>query len=123
MKQYKVTGMSCAACSARVEKAVSSVDGVKSCNVNLLTATLSVEGEASDKDIVLSVKNAGYGIADDNTVKEESETKKLVKRLVSSAVFLLLLMYISMGSSVPLIATRSIKTDWYFLCLQESWSL
>ncbi len=97
MKQYKVTGMSCAACSARVEKAVSSVDGVESCNVNLLTATLSVEGDVSDKDIAASVKNAGYGIADDSAVKEESETKKLVKRLVSSVVFLLLLMYISMG--------------------------
>ncbi len=97
MKQYKVTGMSCAACSARVEKAVLSVDGVTSCNVNLLTSTLAVEGGASDKDITLAVKKAGYGIAVNGGKAKQSETKALIKRVVISSVFLLLLMYISMG--------------------------
>ena len=98
MKQYKVTGMSCAACSARVEKAVSAVDGVEVCSVNLLTATLAVDGKINDSDIVAAVKNAGYGIASDtDRKKEQGETGALVRRVVSSAVFLILLMYISMG--------------------------
>ncbi len=61
MKQFNVTGMSCAACSARVEKAVSSVNGVSSCSVSLLTNSMGVEGTASDSDIINAVKNAGYG--------------------------------------------------------------
>ena len=97
MKQYKVTGMSCAACSARVERAVSSVNGVTSCNVNLLTNTLAVDGTATDKDIALAVKKAGYGIADKDKKQKQSETRILIKRVVLSAVFLVLLMYISMG--------------------------
>ena len=63
MKQYDVKGMSCAACSARVEKAVMSVEGVESCNVSLLTNSLAVEGSADDKSIITAVKKAGYGIS------------------------------------------------------------
>lgn len=96
MKQYKITGMSCAACSARVEKAVGAVQGVTSCNVNLLTSTLAVEGEALQDDIFAAVVGAGYGIAKSQK-QPESETKSLVLRVISSAVFCLMLMYISMG--------------------------
>lgn len=63
MKQYNIKGMSCAACSARVEKAVSKVSGVTSCSVNLLTNSMSVEGSAADSDIIKAVKNAGYGVS------------------------------------------------------------
>lgn len=102
MKKYNVTGMSCAACSARVEKAVGAVEGVTSCNVSLLTNTLAVEGDVNDADIAAAVKNAGYGISCDskNEKKEVSETKALVSRLVYSALFLALLMYISMGHTM-----------------------
>lgn len=108
MKQYNVTGMSCAACSARVEKAVSGVKGVESCSVNLLTNSMGVEGTASDSDIIKAVKKAGYGAsvkggaADSKSSEEEdslenTETSSMVKRLVSSLIFLMILMYISMG--------------------------
>lgn len=105
MKQYNVTGMSCAACSARVEKAVSSVSGVTSCSVSLLTNSMGVEGTATDSEIIEAVKKAGYGASvkgasaekkQDDALKD-NETPLLIKRLVSSAVFLLLLMYFSMG--------------------------
>ncbi len=96
MKQYKITGMSCAACSARVEKAVGSVDGVTACNVNLLTSTLAVEGDVQDSDIIAAVVGAGYGMAKFQKTTE-NETKSLVLRVVLSAVFCLALMYISMG--------------------------
>ena len=108
MKQYNVTGMSCAACSARVEKAVSSVDGVTSCSVSLLTNSMGVEGTASESDIINAVKNAGYGasvkgaekseISDDSL--KDTETPAMKKRLISSLGFLLVLMYISMGHSM-----------------------
>ena len=62
MKQYEVTGMSCAACSARVEKAVSSLSGVSSCSVNLLTNSMQVEGTVSDEEIIKAVESAGYGV-------------------------------------------------------------
>lgn len=106
MKQYKITGMSCAACVARVEKAVSKVDGVQSCCVNLLTNSMTVEGEALDKDIIKAVKDAGYGVAntDAKSQKEkdkddtsDEEFKALRRRLISSLGFLLVLMYFSMG--------------------------
>ena len=107
MTQFSVTGMSCAACSARVEKAVNNVDGVTSCSVSLLTNSMGVEGTASAKDIILAVEKAGYGAQlKDGSKKrksngydefEDKETPKLVKRLVSSAVFLVILMYFSMG--------------------------
>lgn len=107
MTQFSVTGMSCAACSARVEKAVNNVDGVTSCSVSLLTNSMVVEGTASAKDIISAVEKAGYGAQlKDGSKKrksngydefEDKETPKLVKRLVSSAVFLVILMYFSMG--------------------------
>ena len=107
MTQYNVTGMSCAACSARVEKAVSSVDGVSSCSVNLLTNSMGVEGNATSKEIIEAVEKAGYGASlktknkkvksnSDDELKD-TQTPKLVKRLVASLAFLAPLMYISMG--------------------------
>ncbi|MDE5772420.1 MAG: heavy metal translocating P-type ATPase [Ruminococcus sp.] len=107
MKQYNVTGMSCAACSARVEKAVSAVKGVTSCSVSLLTNSMGVEGNAPDSEIITAVKNAGYGISLKGSEKSQTdnsedmlkdrETPLMKKRLVSSLVFLIILMYISMG--------------------------
>lgn len=96
MKKFKITGMSCAACSARVQSAVSKVDGVLECNVNLLTAILAVEGSAADNDIIAAVVGAGYGVALENTA-EISETRALVRRVVWSAAFVIMLMYVSMG--------------------------
>lgn len=107
MTQYNVTGMSCAACSARVEKAVSSVNGVSSCSVNLLTNSMGVEGTATSKEIIEAVEKAGYGASlktKNKKIKSNSDyelkdtqTPKLVKRLVASLLFLAPLMYISMG--------------------------
>lgn len=107
MKQYNVTGMSCASCVARVEKAVNNVDGVTSCSVNLLTNSMSVDGDVKSSDVISAVEKAGYGASlKGNSSKEnksndeplkDTETPKLKKRLFSSLVFLLLLMYISMG--------------------------
>ena len=112
MKQYDVTGMMCAACSARVEKAVSGVPGVSSCSVNLLTNSMGVEGTATDEQIISAVVAAGYGAspkqsvntgaqspADEEPLKDR-ETPVLVKRLITSIVFLIPLMYISMGHSM-----------------------
>lgn len=102
MKKYNVTGMSCAACSARVEGAVLSVEGVKSCSVNLLNNTMTVEG-GDEGSIIAAVSKAGYGASlqgaaalpsDDN---EKKEKRILIARLISSSVLLILLMYISMG--------------------------
>ncbi len=109
MEQFVVTGMTCAACQARVEKAVSKVEGVKSCSVSLLTNSMGVEGTASASDIISAVENAGYGakqkgaeaksagIEAEKDALKDRETPKLVKRLIYSVVFLLVLMYISMG--------------------------
>ena len=108
MTQYNVTGISCAACSARVEKAVNSVNGVTSCSVNLLTNSMGVEGSASSKDIIEAVQKAGYGASlktndtkakstSSNDELKDTQTPKMVKRLIASIVFLLPLMYISMG--------------------------
>ena len=118
MKQYIVTGMSCAACSARVEKAVSKVDGVTSCSVSLLTNSMGVEGSATDAQIVEVVEQAGYGASPKGTATEsendkannsleqlkaaqdalvDRETPKLVNRLIASLIFLVVLMYFSMG--------------------------
>ena len=114
MEQYNVTGMSCAACQARVEKAVSKVPGVDSCAVSLLTNSMGVEGSASPKDIIKAVEEAGYGASlkgsgDASNEKQHSgyeaeeealrdhETPVLKKRLIASVGFLLLLMYLSMG--------------------------
>lgn len=107
MKQYNVTGMSCAACSARVEKAVSGVDGVENCAVNLLTNSMGVEGTASDEAIIAAVEKAGYGAslkAGDKKSKampddelKDTQTPKIRNRLIWSVIFLAPLMYISMG--------------------------
>ena len=101
MKQYKVTGMSCAACSARVEKAVSAVEGVTACSVYLLTNSMQVEGNATDAQIYDAVEKAGYGIKlPDKKEPPKSETAALMKRLIFSLAFLFPLMYVSMGHSM-----------------------
>ncbi len=106
MTQFNITGMSCAACVARVEKAVNSVDGVNSCSVSLLTNSMGVEGNADPQKIISAVTEAGYGASlKDSKIKssreesslDDTETPKLKKRLVSSLIFLIILMYISMG--------------------------
>ena len=127
MKQYNITGMSCAACSTRVEKAVNTVPGVRSCSVNLLTNSMGVEGEAAETDIIKAVVDAGYGAtlkggsrggtasgegnvdlpgiqtshaidySEARAALEDHETPKLKKRLFTSLGFLLVLMYFSMG--------------------------
>lgn len=111
MEQYNVTGMTCAACSARVERAVSSLDGVESCSVNLLMNSMTVEGSVSAEAVISAVKKAGYGASlknAKNIIKEESdplkdtETPMLVRRLVSSVGFLVVLMYFSMGHMISL---------------------
>ena len=111
MKQYIVTGMSCAACSARVEKAVNQVEGVRACSVSLLTNSMGVEGDASAEDIIRAVTDAGYGASLKETASErksidysaqeemlkDKETPILKKRFIASLGFLLILMYVSMG--------------------------
>ena len=108
MEQYHVTGMSCAACSARVEKAVKGVPGVTSCSVSLLTNSMGVEGTASAAAIIKAVQDAGYGASPktadaadtssaDLDALEDHETPKLKKRLIASLIFLTVLMYFSMG--------------------------
>ena len=110
MRQYSVTGMSCAACSARVERAVSKVPGVESCSVNLLMNSMGVEGTASDSEVIAAVEKAGYGAAVKDAEKTEEgtphseeealkdrETPLLKKRLVASLGFLAVLLYLSMG--------------------------
>lgn len=107
MEKYDVTGMSCAACSARVEKAVSSLDDVNSCSVNLLTNSMIVEGDATSDEIIKAVEDAGYGASlhgateinksSETEELSDKETPKMVKRLVSSVILLLPLMYVSMG--------------------------
>ena len=117
MEKYTVSGMSCAACVARVEKAVSKVPGVTSCSVSLLTNSMGVEGNADASQIISAVENAGYGAAPQKAATENSDTKSssastnedllkdkespiLAKRLALSVGFLLVLMYISMGHSM-----------------------
>ncbi|MBR3967557.1 MAG: heavy metal translocating P-type ATPase [Clostridia bacterium] len=103
MRKFNVSGMSCAACSARVEAAVSTVEGVESCSVSLLTNSMGVDGTASDDDIIRAVEKAGYGASVfEKNKKVKNEIKKdgsgmLAARLISSLVFLLVLMYFSMG--------------------------
>ena len=103
MKQYSITGMSCAACANRIEKTVAHINGVESCSVSLLTNSMGVEGTASSETIIQAIENIGYGASEKGVekVKDDSlvdhETPKLKKRLITSLVFLLLLMYLSMG--------------------------
>lgn len=103
MKQYNITGMSCAACANRIEKTVAHINGVDSCSVSLLTNSMGVEGTASSESIIQAIENIGYGASEKGVekVKDDSlvdhETPKLKKRLITSLVFLILLMYLSMG--------------------------
>lgn len=108
MKQYNVTGMSCAACSTRVEKAVTKLEGVTACSVSLLTNSMGVEGEVAPETVIRAVEEAGYGASLKGAEKKQSvseqedalkdrETPLLKKRLFSSIIFLIILMYISMG--------------------------
>lgn len=109
MQQFTITGMSCAACSARIEKAVSKLPGVTSCSVSLLTNSMSVDGSANPQDIIKAVEHSGYGASlkgSDDTTSQQSradetsgsgETHSLKLRLISSIVFLVPLMYLSMG--------------------------
>ena len=106
MKKFNVTGMSCAACSSRVEKAVSKVNGVKSVSVSLLTNSMGVEGSASDESIIAAVEKAGYGASvaggekkqsAENEQLKDKDTPVLMHRLIASVGFLAVLMYISMG--------------------------
>ena len=109
MEQYNVTGMTCAACQTRVEKAVNAIDGVESCAVSLLTNSMGVEGNVSPDEIIRAVEAAGYG-ASLKSAKADSpasagyedslkdtETPKLKKRLIASVILLIPLMYVSMG--------------------------
>ncbi len=97
MQKFKVTGMSCAACSARVEKAVSSIEGVSECNVNLLTGDMTVNDGADKSAVIKAVIDAGYGVEQDvKPIKEEKSNNKIVFRLVSSCILLFVLMYFSM---------------------------
>lgn len=106
MKKFNVTGMSCAACSSRVEKAVSKVEGVQSCSVSLLTNSMGVEGSASDESIIAAVEKSGYGASvaggekkqsAENDQLKDKDTPVLMHRLIASVGFLAVLMYISMG--------------------------
>ena len=113
MQQFNVTGMSCAACSARVEKAVNGLDGVSSCSVSLLTNSMGVEGTATAAEIIAAVENAGYGckekgasgnaapsMEDAAEALEDHETPILKRRLITSIGFLIVLMYFSMGHNM-----------------------
>ena len=117
MEKYAVSGMSCAACVARVEKAVSKVPGVTSCSVSLLTNSMGVEGNAKSSDVILAVTHAGYSakilgskeksqkkstssLTENKELLENKETSVLVKRLIFSAIFLFVLMYLSMGHTM-----------------------
>nr|MCR5402037.1 heavy metal translocating P-type ATPase [Treponema sp.] len=111
MEQYNISGMSCAACQARIEKAVSSLEGVKTCAVSLLTNSMGVEGTASSEEIIRAVEKAGYGASikssksasasqqknDGDQALEDRESPVILKRLIASLVFLLPLLYVSMG--------------------------
>ena len=119
MEQYIVTGMSCAACQAHVEKAVANVPGVKSVSVSLLTNSMAVDGTASEAEIIKAVEDAGYGakpkfdgqksasgtsasakLAAEEESLKDTTTPKLVRRLELSVVFLLILMYFTMGHNM-----------------------
>ncbi len=128
MKQYNITGMSCAACSARVEKAVRGVEGVSSCSVNLLTNSMGVEGTAGSSEIIAAVEAAGYGAAEKGAAKKspssedvlkDNLTPVLKKRLISSAIFLAVLMYFSMGRMAGLPLPRFFVENYIAVGLAE----
>ncbi len=102
MRKFNVYGMSCAACSARVEKTVKNLDGIETCNVNLLTGSMTVKGNVSDSKIISAVNKAGYkavayGVKSNDTKKVESDIRGLVVRFIFSLLFTIILMYLSMG--------------------------
>ncbi len=108
MKKFNITGMSCAACSARVEKAVSGISSVSSCSVNLLTNSMTVEGDIDDSEIIAAVEKAGYGASrsegkaretdkTESNISTKSESGRMLARLIASIAFLTWLMYVSMG--------------------------
>lgn len=104
MHEFDITGMSCAACSARIEKEVSKLEGVSSCSVNLLTNSMSVEGNVTDKEIIDAVEHAGYGATEKGKRKkakdeeiEDTESPRILKRLIASTILMCILMYLSMG--------------------------
>ena len=119
MEKYDITGMSCAACSARVEKAVSNVDGVTTCSVNLLTNSMQVEGTASEDAIIKAVQDAGYGARTQRLAEPQQknmprttadeQTKNLFKRFISSLAILLVLMYFSMGHMLSFPLPQALK--------------
>ena len=122
MEQYNITGMSCAACSARVEKAVSAVPGVTSCSVNLLTHSMAVEGNVPAEKIIKAVTDAGYGASQKGAstartsenaedALKDKETPALVKRLVLSVGFLIALMYFSMGHMIGIPMPSSLENN------------
>ena len=139
MEQYLVTGMTCAACQNRVEKAVSKVPGVTACSVSLLTNSMGVEGTASPAEIIRAVTEAGYGaemkgagklksgslqlIEEQEEALKDRETPLLRKRLIASLVFLIVLMYFSMGHMMlgfP-IPAFSVITTWPWACCSSCW--
>ena len=111
IKNYSITGMTCSACSARIEKVVSNIDGINACSVNLLTNSMQVKGNVDSATIVQAVEKAGYGASLKNKTENGNFEQKvdslknkdipvLLKRLIFSSVFLLALMYVSMGHSM-----------------------
>ena len=106
MEKYKITGMSCAACSARVEKAVASIEGVSQCSVNLLTNSMQVEGSATAESVIAAVESAGYGAelydgkGEISAKKEPSKKDNIKARLIASIIILAVLMYVAMGHSM-----------------------
>lgn len=112
IKNYSITGMTCSACSARIEKVVSNIDGINACSVNLLTNSMQVKGNVDSATIVQAVEKAGYGAWLKNKTEKNSKVSQdvdslknkdipvLLKRLIFSSVFLLALMYVSMGHSM-----------------------
>ena len=134
--KYNVEGMACAACSARVERAVNKVDGVTMCSVNLLTNSMEVEGSAKPEEIVKAVVAAGYGAEPVIETKEDKtgttsekkdlkkmyddETKKLFKRFIMSLGFLIILMYVSMGEMINLPMPRVLADNYFIKAITEA---
>ncbi len=127
MEKYNVYGMHCAACSSRVEKAVSSLEGVLECNVNLLTNSMTVSGDISSKEVIEAVRKAGYdaeipksnAILEEKNLNQDSEVKSLTKRLISSVIFLLPIMYLSMGHMLSLPLPAFISENHIIIALIE----
>lgn len=125
MKQYNITGMSCAACANRIEKTVAHINGVESCSVSLLTNSMGVEGTASSESVIQAIENIGYGASEKGVEKGKDdslvdhETPKLKKRLITSLVFLLLLMYLSMGHMMWKWPVPSFLENHVFLAVTE----